>query len=84
MPGCGVVGVELEKFRLCEFELLRDQVARKLVDLGVHFAHAAIVIASRCLDLFFDLGEIVLQAQKILVRLNSPLTKLALDTSGLV
>ena len=67
---CGVVGVELEKFRLGKVELLRDHIARKLVDLGVHFAHAAIVIASRRLDLFFDLGEIVLQAQKILVGLK--------------
>ena len=68
LPRRTVAGIEFEKFRLGELKLLGDKIARELIDLGVHLTDAAVVIAARRLNLVFDLGEIILQAKKIIVR----------------
>ena len=47
-----------------------DQRTRKRLDRDVEIAHRAVVVAARHLQLIFDVGQLVLQFEKVLVGLE--------------
>src|SRR5690606_37080937 len=60
----------LEELALGESEPAHEERVREDLDLGVELAYAAVVEATRRLDLVFGVDELALQLQEVLVRLQ--------------